>query len=207
MKYLLKKEFIKEADTSKSTLYKFYKKYPNLMDETKLVRNRRLIPTAHMKYFSTEAMLEDSIRKEEKIEELKSFLDHIRNCEPDDFRLSLWRADWDIFGTISYKYELSRSHCERKLRELFRHLEHHFLHKTNLRMFFNTEQYELRGGHHNHFIMHCSNPAILKDVKESIKQFFSYDRVDLQPYDKYRPATFYICKDGLNDEDWDDLEF
>ncbi len=207
MKYLSKKNFIIEAETSKSTLYKFYKKHPEHWDETKLVSNRRLIPTTHIKYFSSKEMREECKRKETKVEELKSFLDHIRNSQPDDFRMTLWRSDWDIFGTISYKNETTRDGCRNKMSNLFKHLKHHYEHKTNLRMFFNTEEYDVRGGYHNHFIMHCSKKAVLNTVTNSIKTFFSSDRVDIQDYDHYQVGAFYICKDGLDHDSWDDWEF
>lgn len=207
MKYLLKKEFIIEAVTSKTTLYNFYKKYPQLWKETKITSNRRLIPVSHVKYFSATEMMEDNVRKETKVEELKSFLDHIRNCDPDDLGLSLWRDDWDLFGTISYKNEMTRYACRNRMRKLFEHLKHHYEHKTNFRMFFNTEEYTDRRGHHNHFIMHCSNKSIIEKVKKSIQIFFNSDRVDIQPYDRFQAGAFYICKDGIDHEYWDDWEF
>jgi hypothetical protein len=207
LKYLLKKEFLKQAETSNSTLYNFYNKYPKLWEECILTSNRRLIPVDHIKYFKLEKMIVDSINRLKEIEDLKSFLDHIKNCNPDDLRLSLWRDDWDIYGTVSYKNELTRSSCRNSMSKLFNHLEHHYKHETSLRMFFNTEPYSVRNGHHNHFIMHISNKELINEVNNSIVNFFQYDHVDLQPYDKYQAGVFYICKKGFIDENWDDWIF
>jgi hypothetical protein len=41
--------------------------------------------------------------------------------------------------------------------------------------------------------------AILNDIKE----YFSYDRVEVAPYDKYKAAVFYMSKEGTINEDWD----
>ena len=40
---------------------------------------------------------------------------------------------------------------------------------------------------------------------EEIRNYFSYDRVEAAPYDKYQAGLFYATKGGLVGEDWDIL--
>tara|TARA_B100001287_G_scaffold135342_1_gene113883 strand:- start:799 stop:975 length:177 start_codon:yes stop_codon:yes gene_type:complete len=40
---------------------------------------------------------------------------------------------------------------------------------------------------------------------DSIDEFFYSDRLKIEAYNKYEAGLFYICKDGLINEDWDIL--
>lgn len=205
MKYLLLKDFLNQAKISKSTLYKFHRDYPVLKKETKLVSNRRLIPEEHLKYFNLQLFIEIDLRQKKKVRELKSLIDCIHDAP--DYQFFYWRKHWDIYGTISYKNEEKAIGCYQRMVKLFEHLEHHYSSKTNITLFFNTEEYGVRNGHHNHFLLYCSERKLIGEIKEEIKRFFSFDRVDLQKYNKHKPAVFYITKGGLKKENWDYMYF
>ena len=50
MKYETIKEFTKTVKKSRSTIYRFYTKNPDLFAETKLENRKRIIPITHQKY-------------------------------------------------------------------------------------------------------------------------------------------------------------
>ena len=54
MKYETIKEFTKSVKKSRSTIYRFYVKRPDLFAETKLENRKRIIPISHQKYFDIE---------------------------------------------------------------------------------------------------------------------------------------------------------
>lgn len=205
MKYIKLKEFLSQAQISKSKLYEFYRKYPEVFTETKITSNRRLIPEEHLKYFNLQLFIEIDIRHKKKIRELKSFIDCLHDAPEEQF--FIWRKHWDIYGTISYRNEEKAKGCYNKMVKLFEHLQHHYSLKTNITLFFNTEEYGVRNGYHNHFLLFCSERKLIGDIRKEIQNFFSFDRVDLQKYNKHKPAVFYITKSGLEKENWDIMKF
>jgi hypothetical protein len=70
-------------------------------------------------------------------------------------------------------------------------------------LFFTTEPFTNRTGYHNHFVIYVENNKLHEQVVNDIQEYFSYDRVDVGAYDKYKAGLFYIAKDGLTGEDWD----
>lgn len=70
-------------------------------------------------------------------------------------------------------------------------------------MFFTTEPFTNRNGYHNHFVIYIGNKKLHEQIVTDIQQYFSYDRIDVSSYDRYKAVLFYISKDGLNGEDWD----
>lgn len=76
---------------------------------------------------------------------------------------------------------------------------------TELKIFFTTESYDVRGGNHNHFVIDC-NTRNVNQVNQHIKEHFRWDRVDLEEYIPEEAAIFYITKEGLEGTAWDYLQ-
>ena len=68
---------------------------------------------------------------------------------------------------------------------------------SSFRMFFVTEAFTNRVGYHNHFVLHVENKKLLEDITKDITTYFRYDRVDVEPYNRYEAGLFYISKGGL----------
>lgn len=132
MKLLKIKDFLTEAGVSRSSLYRLYKKYPILENETKEKSRHRLIPVSHTMYFDLEKMIDNNNRQKEKISEIKGLTDCLFN---DDGTITyFWKKEWSLFGTISYKNNVHSLNCHQKMTNLFNDLNHHYGHTTNLRM-------------------------------------------------------------------------
>ena len=74
---------------------------------------------------------------------------------------------------------------------------------NDIRIFFSTEPFTNRKGFHNHLVFYISNQKLLDEIQNFVYDFFSFDRLDISLYDKYKAGVFYACKDGLVNEDWD----
>lgn len=109
-------------------------------------------------------------------------------------------ADWNYFVTIAYKEPLSKIRCFSIMSELYEMIEAYGFDSHN-RMFFTTEPFTNRTGHHNHFILKLDGTD--KKIKELIKKYVPKGRIDIRPYDKELAGLFYICKEGRAGEDWD----
>lgn len=74
MKYENLKTFIKSTKSSKSTIYRFYKKNEELWSETQFKNGKRLFPVDHARYFDSEIMFdENKILRQEKPVDAKSY--------------------------------------------------------------------------------------------------------------------------------------
>ncbi|WP_157514538.1 hypothetical protein [Christiangramia portivictoriae] len=194
---------MKVADTSKSSVYRLINKYPHLKKQTKLVSNRKLIPLVFRKYFNMDLMIEDEKRLLDDSNDKKQLIDLIlENPNKANF---FWKMDWDLFVTVSYKNEMTSLACHNKMTKLFHNLQHYNEHESSLRMLFTTEEYGVRDGRHNHFVLHSTNKSIIPAIELYIKEQFSFDHVYIDDYNKYKPGVHYICKDGLQGDSWDYL--
>ena len=203
MKLFKIKNFLTEANTSKSSLYRLFNKHPHLKRETKFVSNRRLIPIGYSKYFNMDQMIEDEKRLIQDSDDKKELIDLI--LDDDKGITSFWQMQWDIFVTVSYKDEVSSISCHRKMNKLFDSIKHEYGHESNFRMLFTSEEYKVRDGYHNHFVLHSSNKKLLPELRNHISHQFRFDHVTIEGYDKYKPGVYYICKNGLKGESWDYL--
>lgn len=88
---------------------------------------------------------------------------------------------------------------------IYEQLENKYGIDTDLRLFFTTEPFNNRKGYHNHFVLYVKDVKLREQIVSEIKEFFSYDRVDVGIYDRFKAALFYISKEGLVNEDWDIL--
>ena len=88
---------------------------------------------------------------------------------------------------------------------LYEHLEQKYSAATALRLFFTSEPFTNRKGYHNHIVLNVTNTKLHEEILNEIQEFFSYDRVEVGIYDKYKAAVFYMSKEGTINEDWDIL--
>ena len=195
------KEFIASTKTSKSTIYRFYRKNKELFEETKMKNGKRVFPIEHLKYFDSEIMFEENKVLKMENQSMRNLIDCL--VDKNSLQYRLWQLDWDFFFTIAYKSDRNKKSCFRQMHSVYETLISKYGDETGVRIFFTTEQFTNRTGFHNHFVLHVENKKLHQQIVEEIKRHFSYDRVDVGIYDKYKAGLFYVSKDGLVNEDWD----
>lgn len=187
----------------RSTLYRFYKKHEDLWEETVFKHNRRYIPANHDRYFDNEIMVEENRQMAKENQSMRKLIDCL--VDKDSLQTTLWYMDWTFFITVSYKADRSKKSCYRMMTSYFDALVKKFSGSTEVRLFFTTEKYALRKGFHNHVALYISNPKQREAITNFTYDFFEYDRIDFEAYNKYEAGLFYMCKEGLVNEDWDIL--
>lgn len=197
------KEFIARTKSSKSTIYRFYKKNKDLFDETKLIKGKRIYPVDHARYFDSEVMHDENKILRQENQSMRNLIDCL--VDKDSLQYRLWRMEWSFFFTAAYKAERNKKSCFRVMNAVYEHLINKFGEDTGLRLFFTTEEFVNRKGYHNHFVLNIENKKLHEQIVAEIKNYFSYDRVDVSLYDKYKAGVFYASKEGLVNEDWDIL--
>lgn len=201
MKHENLKEFIASTKTSKSTIYRFYKKNKKLFEETIMKNGKRVFPVYHAKYFNSEIMHDENKVLRLENQSMRNLIDGL--MDKDVLQKDLWYMDWSFFGTVAYKLERNKKSCFRMMNEIYDVLIKKYGDETEIRIFFVTEPFANRKGYHNHFTLFISNNKLKEQIVDEVKNFFSYDRVDLSIYDKYKAGLFYMAKGGLVNEDWD----
>lgn len=203
MKHENLKEFIASTKTSKSTIYRFYRKNKELFEETKMKNGKRVFPIEHLKYFDSEIMFEENKVLRMENQSMRNLIDCL--VDKNSLQYRLWQLDWDFFFTIAYKSDRNKKSCFRQMHSVYETLISKYGDETGVRIFFTTEPFTNRTGFHNHFVLHVENKKLHQQIVEEIKRHFSYDRVDVGIYDRYKAGLFYVSKDGLVNEDWDVL--
>ncbi len=201
MKYENIKEFTTTIKASKSKVYRFYKKNEELFTETKLKSGKRLFPINHARYFDSEIMFDENKQLHQENHSMRNLIDCLDNKNP--FPQTLWNMEWSFFFTVAYRLERKKISCFKQMHGLYNYLVEKYGNATKIRMFFTTEPFTNRTGYHNHFVIYIENKKLQEQLVADIQEYFSYDRVDVGAYDKYRAGLFYIAKDGLTGEDWD----
>lgn len=197
------KEFEKRTKTSKSTIYRFYGKHPELWNQTKMVKNKRLFPVQHAKYFDSELMFDENKLLIQENRSMKNVIDCI--MDKDSFQARLWFIDWSFFVTVAYSHERNKKSCYRMMNGLYDELLSKYGEMTELRLFFTTEPFTNRKGYHNHFVVYCADKTLNKFIQNDTEEYFYGNRVQLEPYNRYEAGLFYMVKEGLVNEDWDIL--
>ena len=108
--------------------------------------------------------------------------------------------DWDYFVTISYEDPLGSKRCFSAMSELYERIEA-FSFSGDCRMFFTTEPFSNRKGHHNHIVLKMS--ADTSTVTRFIEKYAPVGRVDVRTYDNELAGVFYTAKDKHRNDDWD----
>jgi len=144
-----------------------------------------------------------AVEQEAEIKAMKNLIDRLNN--PNTLEYRMFQLDWTVFGTVAFKYDKGKTQCFNDMSKLYEELEQRFGKKTKLRLFYTTEPFANRNGNHTHFILHVSNKILKDEVVMCIENHFKYDRVDAQPYNKYKAGTYYPAKNGLQGTDWDIL--
>jgi len=195
------KEFIASTKTSKSTIYRFYKKNKELFEETKMKNGKRVFPVDHAKYFDSEIMHDENKILRLQNQSMKNLINGLMNRQSLPTRL--WYLDWSFAFTVAYKFERKKDSCYKQMSGLYEMLEKKYGNETTIRLFFTTEPFAERKGYHNHFVLQIGNKKLHEELVKDVKEHFSYDRVDAGIYDPYKAGLFYIAKEGLVNEDWD----
>ena len=193
-------QFIMTARTSRSSIYRFYKKNDGLFDETKLKSNKRLIPQSHAKYFDSALLFDELQATMQENKSLRRLIDCL--ADKDTIPTTFWKLDWSFFFTVAYRFERNKKSCFRLMNAMFEEINTKYGDSCDLRFFFTTEPFTNRKGYHNHFVMHISNRQLQSQIVQDIQKFFEYDRLDFSVYDKYKAGLFYMSKEGLENEDW-----
>ena len=197
------KDFEKRTKTSKSTIYRFYRKNNELMKETQLKNRKRFFPVSHAKYFDSKLMFDEMKVLSQENRSMKNLIDCLR--EKDSLPAKLWFMDWSFFITVAYRHERSKKSCYRMMNGLYEELERKYGEMTELRMFFTTEPFPNRKSYHNHFVVYCSDKKLNEIIQNEIAEYFEGNRLTIEPYNKYEPGLFYMVKEGLVNEGWDIL--
>ena len=202
MNYYDEKQFKVKAKTSRSTLYRFYKKNPELKTETKL-EGKRLYPENHLKYFNSEIMFDENKVLQLENQSMKNLIDCL--VDKESLQYKLWQMNWDFFFTIAYKADRNKKSCFRQMHSIYEEIVNKYGDRTEIRMFFTTEPFTNRVGYHNHFILYVEDKKLHEEVVLLVQKYFSYDKTDVKKYDRYKAGLFYASKEGLINEDWDIL--
>jgi hypothetical protein len=200
MKYETIKEFTKSVKKSRSSIYRFYNKRSDLFAETKLKRRKRIIPNTHQKYFDIEIMHDEYNLVCNENRSMRNLINGLMDKE--SLCRELWYLPWTYFVTTSYKLDRDKKSCYKMMTGLYDVLTEKYP-ETTIRIFFTTEPYSNRNGHHNHFTLYVGDEDKQIEVMKDVKAYFSFDRVDYAKYDPYKAGLFYMSKQGLVNEDWD----
>lgn len=197
------KEFTKRIKKSKSTVYRFYERNPELWLETKLKSNKRLFPVEHAKYFDSILMYDQNKILMLENKSMKNLIDGL--MDKDSLPTTLWYMGWSLFVTVAYRNEKNKKACFRMMHAYYDNLIEKYGADNEIRMFFSTEPFANRAGYHNHFVLYVSDQKLLSEIQKGLDNFFVMDRVEAEPYNIYEGGLFYVVKDGLVNEDWDIL--
>jgi hypothetical protein len=197
------KEFEKRTNNSKSTIYRFYKKNPELWSETTLKNNKRLFPVTHAKYFDSEIMFDENKILVQENRSMKNVIDCL--MEKESLQARLWFMDWSYFVTVAYSHERNKKSCYRMMNGLYDELVKKYGENAEVRIFFTTEPFTNRKGYHNHFVVYCSDKNLNEVIQNDIAEYFNGNRLSVEPYSRYEAGLFYMVKEGLVNEDWDIL--
>jgi hypothetical protein len=115
-------------------------------------------------------------------------------ADKESLQHTFWQMDWSFFFTVAYKAERNKTSCFKQMHGLYDYLSKKYQDSTELRLFFTTEPFTNRSGHHNHFDIHIGNKKLHKQIVTEIQQYFNYDRTDVSIYDRYKARLFYIAK-------------
>lgn len=193
-------EFIKRTKASRSKIFRFYKKHPELKAEI-IFRRKNYYPIEHARYFDSEIMFDENKALRQENNSMKNVIKCL--MDRDSLHMRLWHMEWSYFCTVAYKAERNKKSCFRMMHGLYDTLIERYGDRTQIRLFFTTEPFANRNGYHNHFVLYVSNKSLLQTIMDDISLYFEYDRFDFKPYDPYRAALFYMAKDGIHGDEWD----
>jgi hypothetical protein len=91
MKYEKIEAFIRSTKTSKSTIYRFYKKNEELFTETKLSGGKRMFPVAHARYFDSEIMFDENKILRQENQSMRNLIDCL--ADKESFQHTFWQMD------------------------------------------------------------------------------------------------------------------
>ena len=204
MKYENLKKFIISTKASKSTIYRFYKKNEELWNETKIPSGKRLFPIDHARYFDSEIMFDENKVLRQENQSMRNLIDSL--ADKESLLHTFWYMDWSFFFTVAYKNERNKNSCFKQMHGVYDYLIEKYGSSTELRLFFTTEPFTNRKGFHNHFVIYIEDKKLHEQIVTDIQEYFSFDRIDVRAYDRYKAGLFYMSKNGLSGDDWDFID-
>lgn len=162
MKFENIKEFIITTKCSKSKIYRFYKKNEDLFGETKMKSGKRIFPVDHGRYFDSEIMFDENKLLRQENNSMKNLIDCLVDKESLQYRL--WQLNWDFFFTVAYKNDRNKKSCFRQMNAVYEEIIKNYGNDTDVRLFFTTEPFANRAGHHNHFVLHIGNKNLHEEI-------------------------------------------
>jgi hypothetical protein len=204
MKYENITEFKITTKVSKSKVYRFYKKNEDLFTETKLKNGKRLFPVDHCRFFDSEVMHDENKVLRQENQSMRNLIDCL--ADKESLLHTFWNMEWSFFFTVSYKLERKKNSCFKQMHGVYDYLVEKYGESTELRLFFTTEPFTNRKGYHNHFVIYIEDKKLHEQIVTDIQEYFSYDRIDVGAYDRYKAGLFYMSKTGLSGEDWDFID-
>lgn len=128
---------------------------------------------------------------------------HLRALKNKDLKLETFldnSFEWDYFITIAPQENLSSEECYNLTSKVYETL-HKLYPKKRIRMFFTTEKFSNRFGHHCHFLLRLAiSDNVMQDLMNSMVKNSINDVVTYNP--KFG-GLHYISKEGLHGVSWD----
>lgn len=196
-------KFCKRIKYGRNKVFKFYKNHKELKSETRLIKNKRMVPVSHEKYFNLDEMIGENKALIAERESTRNLIDCL--IDKNSLVLKFWQMQWHFFVTIAYKLERNKKSCYRQIFSFYDDMIDKYGNESGLNLFFTTEPFTNRKGFHNHLVIGVGDVNLRQQIAEEIRTYFSYDRVDIKPYDRYKAGLFYMSKEGLVGDDWDIL--
>ncbi len=198
--YYETKEFAKLANVSEKKIYRDKEKYLLKNPNTKKIKHKSKPYKFH------HSLLKDYVSEEVYgiILKAKSQNNTILCLKKtDSLGYTLFKMDWTWWCTVAYKNELTGDACRNVMDNLYKTIEDKYGDLSHLRMFYTTESFSTKEGHHNHFVFNASNPDVHYAIKQDIVNLIGKDRHEIETYDETQPCIFYSCKEGLQGTGWD----
>jgi len=113
MKYENLKKFIISTKSSKSTIYRFYKKNEDLFAETDLKNGKRMFPSDHARYFDSEIMFDENKALRQENQSMRNLIDCL--ADKQSLQHTFWQMDWSFFFTVAYKGDRNKTSCFKQM--------------------------------------------------------------------------------------------
>ncbi|MFZ9954533.1 MAG: hypothetical protein ACO3E1_00265 [Flavobacteriales bacterium] len=200
------KEFLAKANTSRSSLIRLTKDLMKKKAEWKITYIKEtakgnLFHHSLLSQFIPEWCLNKLVEYEEHFDDMRNLVAVLEDS--NSLPYILYKMKWDSFITVAYAKTYKPERCFIMMSEVANILEEKCGKGIEFRMFFTTESFSHREGHHNHFFLRVGNHERREYALDFIKDYFAGDRVDIKSYDQEKAGLFYIAKSGLQGTEWD----
>lgn len=197
MKYEKVDDFAKRVDVNRRTIFRFYAKNSELKKETKIKNGCRVVPISHKRFWSVDELFESNKEFTNENRMMSNLLLALQTGNL--FARKLWFSAWTHIVTISPK-GYSLQYCTSKISQFYDEVNLKYGAKTNLRIFYNSEQYSGGSGYHTHLVFNIENKKLQPLILSDLKKYFKGDRIEADTYDFKKGFLFYSIKDSKDFE-------